>query len=97
MSVDGEGGVKGDTWMGDRHVPFELENAPKSAQNMAKKYSDSARIFEKVLEILKMVHIACSFKLFPSRCSENILSFIKALTRDFLIGDHTSETPMFFF
>ena len=51
LSVDGEGGVKGDTWMGDRHVPIELENAPKSAQNMAKKYSDSARIFEKVLEI----------------------------------------------
>ena len=53
LSVDGEGGVKGDTWMGDRHVPIELENAPKSAQNMAKKYSDSARIFEKVLEIFK--------------------------------------------
>ena len=29
--------------MGDRHVPIELENAPKSAQNMAKKYSDSAQ------------------------------------------------------
>ena len=43
LSVDGEGGVKGDTWMGDRHVPIELENAPKRAQNMAKKYSDSAR------------------------------------------------------
>ena len=46
MSVDGEGGVKGDTWMGDRHVPIELENAPKSAQNMAK----STQI---VLEFLK--------------------------------------------
>ena len=43
LSVDGEGGVRCHTWMGDRHVPIELENAPKSAQNMAKKYSDSAR------------------------------------------------------
>ena len=45
--------------MGDRHVPIELENAPKSAQNMAKKYSDSARIFVKVLEILKIVLEIC--------------------------------------
>ena len=30
-----------------RHVAIALENSPKSAQNMAKKCSKSARIFEK--------------------------------------------------
>ena len=49
-SVEGKGGVRGDTWVGDRHVPIAQENSRKSAQNMAnmaKKCSDSARIFEK--------------------------------------------------
>ena len=36
-----------------KHVPIALENSPKSAQNMAKKCSNRARIFEKVLEILE--------------------------------------------
>ena len=38
-----------------RHVPIALKSSPKSGQNMQKKCSNRARIFEKVL--------------FPNRCS----------------------------
>ena len=35
------------TRFGGRHVPIALENSPKSAQNMAKKCSNSAGILKK--------------------------------------------------
>ena len=44
---------------GLRHIPIAHENSPKSAQNIAKKRSNSARIFEKRAWNLEIVLESC--------------------------------------